>query len=112
MSESTALKAITIDARTGRPERIKLLLASASGEILRPTARPTPRYTKTGTPIVPIAPSGSRRNTLSSIQVSFQSPRNLSILILLAYRVASQFDEDILEIRENRPEIRDTDLIL
>jgi len=35
---------------------------------------------KTGTPMVPNAPSGSRMKILSSIQVNFQSPRSIIVV--------------------------------
>ena len=78
-SDSTALMAIRTEASTGRPTLIKLLAASEAGARLRPTTRPATTNTKTGMPIVPNAPSGSRRNILISIQVNFQSPRSIMI---------------------------------
>src|SRR5579871_45146 len=111
-SERTVLTAIKTDARTGRPTVIKLLAASALGASPRPSIRPATINTKTGIMIVPNAPRGSRRNILSSIQVNFQSPRSIIFCVLVANRVASQFDKDVFKVRENGAEIRDPDPIL
>src|ERR1700722_12801666 len=96
ISDMTELTAIKSAARTGRPTRRKLLAASDGAGRLRPATRPITRKTKTGKPTVPNAPSGSRMKTLISIQVSFQSPRN--ILFLVANRTAGQFEKHVLEI--------------
>ena len=76
-SDSTALMAMRTEASTGRPAVIKLLAASEAGARLWPTIRPVTTNTKTGIPIVPNAPSGSRRKILISIHVNFQSPRSI-----------------------------------
>src|SRR5260370_16206579 len=93
-SESPELLEIGTDARTGRPTPIKLLAASEGGASLRPATRPNTRKTRTGKPIVPNAPSGSRRKILISIQVSFQSPRSI---IIEPTRESS--DQSVLEKR-------------
>ena len=46
-----------------------------AGEARRPAMRPATMKINTGKPMVPKAPSGSRRKTLISIQVSLKSPR-------------------------------------
>src|SRR5258708_40124087 len=103
--------AMRIDTRTGRSTRRKLLPASGDGASLRLATRPSTRKTRTGKPIVPNAPSGSRRKILISIQVSFQSPRSI-ISGLLANRVTSQFEKDVLQVGEDCAEIRDSNPIL
>ena len=60
-------------------EPLAVLAESAAGGSLRPTTRPAPRNTNTGIPIVPKAPSGSRRNILISIHVNLKSPRSIVI---------------------------------
>jgi ribosomal protein S6E (S10) len=77
-SESTALMEIRIATRTGRPAR-KSLIASREGACRLLAMRPNTTKSRTGTPMVPNAPSGSRRKTLISIQVSFQSPRSIIV---------------------------------
>src|SRR5579872_63321 len=111
-SDSTAVTEIRTDARAGRPTLIKLLAASALGASPRPRTRPIMTNSKTGTTIVPNAPSGSRRNIFSSIHVSFQSPRSIIFFRLVADRMASQFDKDVLKVRKDCAEIRDSDAIL
>src|SRR6516164_3922602 len=109
-SESTALSVIRMEARTGTLTRRKLLAAREGGSTLLPAIRPSTMNTNTGTTIIPTAPSGSRRKTLISIHVSVQSPRSIGLL-LVANRVAGEFEEDIFEVGENRPEVRDFDLV-
>src|ERR1700693_734329 len=109
-SDSTVLMTMSSDTITGQPTRIKLLLASADGGVRRPTTRPTTRKMITGNRMVPNAPMGSRRNTLISIQVSFQSPR-IILVRLVAYRVPGQFQKHVLEIRKHGTKIRHRDLI-
>src|ERR1700722_15726103 len=105
ISDITELIAIRSAARTGRPTRRKLLVASDGVGRLRPATRPITRKTKTGKPTVPNAPSGSRMKTLISIQVSFQSPRN--IISLVANRTASQFEKHVLEVGDDHAEVSD-----
>src|SRR4029077_17452697 len=100
-SDSTALMAIRTEVSTGRPTLIKLSAAIEVGATLRPTTRPTTRNSKTGIPIVPNAPSGSRRNILISIHVNFQSPCSIVIESSVANRVTSQFEKDVLKVRKN-----------
>src|SRR5579862_2287480 len=109
-SESTAPTAIRTDASTGRPTPIKLLVAREAGGSLRPSIRPTMRNTKTGMPMLPNAPSGSRRNILISIHVNFQSPRSI-VVNLIANRMTGQFEEYVLKVGQNRAKIRDPDAI-
>jgi hypothetical protein len=78
-SDSTAPMRIRTEASTGSPTPIRLLIAGEVSAALRPSIRPATRNTKTGIPIVPIAPNGSRRNILISIHVNFQSPRSIEI---------------------------------
>src|SRR5580700_10350181 len=106
--ESTALMAISSDAKTGRPTRRKLLAATDDGASLRLATRPQARKIRTGNPMVPNAPSGSRRKILISIQVSFQSPRSIMIS-LFANRATGKLEKHVLKVRENRTEIGDPD---
>src|SRR6266478_2964660 len=115
-SESTALIVMRSDARTGRPTRIKLLALSDEAGTLQPAIRPTTIKTRTGKPMVPNAPSGSRRKILISIQVNFQSPRSSIVeptrWNLFANRMTGQFEKNVFKIGENGTEIRDPDAIL
>src|SRR5579871_1923772 len=110
-SDSTALMRIRTVASTGRPTPIKLLAAGEVSAAGRPTIRPATRNTTTGIPIVPIAPSGSRMNILTSIQVNFQSPRSIDESSI-ANRVTGQFEKNILKVGENRAEIGDAYSVL
>src|ERR1700691_716313 len=110
--DSTALMAMRTEASTGRPTVIKLLAASEVGASPWPAIRPATRNTRTGITIVPIAPSGSRRKILISIQVNFHSPRSIVIKASVANRVTGQFEKDVLQVGENGAEIRDPDAIL
>src|SRR5271168_3362605 len=108
---------ISTDASTGTPTRTKLLAASEGVEGPRPTTLPSTRNTSTGKAIVPNAPSGSRRKILISIQVSFPSPRSIFIqpyqrIPSFPYRTPRQLQKHVLEVRQNRPEIRHADEIL
>ena len=76
-SESTALTEIKSATRTGRSVPERPPGASEDALNLKFFNRPQKTKTKTGTPMVPNAPSGSRMNTLISIQVNFQSPRGI-----------------------------------
>src|ERR1700733_5220722 len=103
--------AISSDAKTGRPTRRKLLVATDAGVSLRLAIRPKPRKIRTGNPMVPNAPSGSRRKIFISIQVSFQSPRSIMIN-LFANRATGKLEKDVLKVGENRAEIGDPDSAL
>src|SRR5271154_5932458 len=111
--DCTALTRIRTATMTGNPTWMKLLVSSEAGAMRRPTIRPTTRKIKTGNTMVPNAPIGSRRNTLISIQVNFQSPRIIESLIasrlisnrLISNRMTGNFQKDILEIREDGAEI-------
>src|SRR6266853_1684874 len=104
-SESTALIVMRSDARTGRPTRIKLLALSEEAGTLPPAIRPTTIKTRTGKPMVPNAPSGSRMKILISIQVSFQSARSIIVeptrWNLVANRMTGQFEKNVFKIGEN-----------
>ena len=78
-SDSTALIAIAMAANTGRSKRTKPLSATAGAEPPAARERPSPTNTITGIRIVPSAPSGSRMKILSSSQVSFRSPRHITV---------------------------------
>src|SRR5580704_2603368 len=104
-SDITELIAIKSAARTGRPTRRKLLAESDGAGRLRPATRPITRKTKTGKPTVPNAPSGSRMKTLISIQVSFQSPRN--IIFLVANRTTGQFKKHVLKVGDDHVKVGD-----
>src|SRR5215469_873107 len=109
-SESTALSVIRIEPRTGTPTRRKLFGESEGSETRWPSIRPTTTNTSTGMTIIPNAPSGSRKKTLISIQVSVQSPRNMAAL-LIADRVASELEKDVFEVGQHRPEIGNLDAV-
>src|ERR1700733_4409033 len=100
--------AISSDAKTGRPTRRKPLAATDAGVSLRLAIRPKPRKIRTGNPMVPNAPSGSRRKIFISIQVSFQSPRSIMIS-LFANRATGKLEKDVLKVGKNRAEIGDPD---
>src|SRR5438105_4636429 len=105
-SDSTALIAIRTDAKTGRPTRIKPFAANERGASPRPTTRPTTTNTNTGMPIVPNAPSGSRRKIFISIQVSVQRPRSI-LVSLVANRVTGQFEKNVFEVGEHGAKVGD-----
>src|SRR5580704_16946415 len=102
--------AISSDAKTGRPTWRKLL-AAMDDAARRLATRPQPRKIRTGNPMVPNAPSGSRRKIFVSIQVSFQSPRSIMIS-LFANRATGKLEKHVLKVRENRTEIGDPDTVL
>src|SRR5215208_5004597 len=72
-----------------------------------PTTRLTIRNMITGMPTVPNRPIGSRVNILISSQVSFSSPRTS-----VPDRVAGQLQIHVLERRQDRAEIGDSDAML
>src|SRR6516225_6415840 len=109
-NDVTALRAIRIDTKTGNPVRTK---PAAVIDVIRPPPiRPKTTNSRTGKMIDPNAPIGSRRKILISSQVSFQSPRNIFCPFLVANRVACQFQKDVFQVGEDRPEVHDTDPIL
>src|SRR6476620_10829724 len=104
--ESTAFSAISIAANTGTSTRNTLLDVNVLfGDIPEPNF-PSRTKTSTGMRTVPIAPSGSRKQTFISIQVSWINPRSIWSV---ADRVAGHCQKHILESRENGPEIGHVD---
>src|ERR1017187_3903173 len=111
-SDSTAPMVMSMDTSTGMPPAPNRPLRVNEGGTLRPAeTRPIRTNASTGMTIVPIAPSGSRRKILTSSQVSCQSPRRL-VIGSVADRVAGELQEDILEVRVQRPELGDLDPVL
>src|ERR1700678_4490657 len=114
-SDKTALIEMKTETNTGRPTPIKLFagrLAGASFDrSLGTIARPTKMNTTTGITIVPIAPSGSRRNIFSSTHVSFHSPCNIGFR-LVANEATRQFQKNVFEVRKQGTEIRNANPIL
>src|ERR1039458_910730 len=109
-SESTALMAIRSDTRTGRPAPESPLPVNEEGASLWFVTRPNTTKSSTGTTMVPIAPSGSRRKILISIK-SASKAHAASLCFLLANGVTGQFEENVLKVGKNCPEIRDSNPI-
>src|SRR6476620_6852385 len=97
----TALSAMRMDAKTGKPTRTKLLTGTLDAPADPRITRPNTRKARTGMPIEPSAPIGSRRKTLVSIHVSFHNPCNMAF-DLVANRVAGQGEEHVLQTRNHR----------
>src|ERR1700676_2917989 len=96
-SDSTALTAISSDARTGNPTRTKLFTPKDWGVRPRPTVRPITKKITTGTRIVPIAPRGSRMKILISIHVNFHSPCSIIFAPTLESPTLEWNDQSVLE---------------
>src|SRR5437773_599897 len=111
-SGSTALAAIRTEAKIGRSTETN---RGTSGEPVRtrgPSRRARTTNTSTGTPMVPITPSGSRTKILISSQVSRQSPRNVPPDLSVANRVAGELQKHVLERRDLRAEVCDLYAVL
>src|SRR5580693_8033612 len=104
-SESTALMAISSDTRTGMLAPENPLKARDADPTLGLVKRPNTMKTRTGKPMVPNAPSGSRRKILVSIHVNFKRPRSIIVQFLFANGAASELEKDILKVGKNRSEI-------
>src|SRR5215472_18216865 len=112
-NDVAALRAIRIDANTGKPVRTKPAAAIELDVTRPPRIRPTTTNSRTGKMIDPNAPIGSRRKTLISSQVSFQSPHSIFFgAFLVANRMARQFQKDVFQVWEDRPEVLDMNPIL
>src|SRR6185312_1307713 len=114
-SESTALIVMSSDTSVGTPPSLSSPLRSGGGTPRTPrpppVTLPSRMNASTGTTIVPNAPSGSRRKILISSQVRCQSPRSI-VFSSVADRVAGQLQEHVLEVRQLRAKLRDSDAIL
>src|ERR1700678_912793 len=110
-SDKTALIEMNSETSTGRPTPIKLFAGRLAGASFGSTTRPAKMNTSTGITIVPIAPSGSRRNIFSSTHVSFQSPCNIRFR-LVANGATRQFQKNVFEVRKHGTEIRNANPIL
>src|SRR5256885_7092749 len=107
-SDSTALSVISRDARTGTSTPIIPRAVADAPDARRPSRRPSRTNAATGTSTEPKKPSGSLAKIFSSSQVSFQSPRIVSV----AQRMSGQFQKDIFEIRHHRSKIGDAHAVL
>src|SRR5690348_7413541 len=103
-SDNTPLSAISTDANTGSPTLTNPVAVIEPGVGRPPMSRPTTTNTSTGKRIDPNAPSGSRRKILISSQVSFQSPRNIKLL-LITNRMAGELQKNVLQIRQHSAEV-------
>src|SRR5262245_38940394 len=113
ISDSTVLAVIRIDVRIGRSTEIARGTPGVACCTRDPSIRPNRMKIKTGTPIEPMTPSGSRRKILISSQVSFQSPRSMvSACLSVPNHVAGQFQKYILERRQLGAEVDDADPVL
>src|SRR5712675_1949429 len=106
-SDSTALMLMKTAEKTGKLTRTR----GEEAATLRPASRPRTTNITTGMPIVPIAPSGSRRKILISSQLNFTRPRNI-VSPLIANGMPGQLEEDIFEVGELCPEVGDPDPVL
>src|ERR1700733_1572158 len=111
-SDNTALSAMSTDTKTGSPTRTNRAASIERGVSRPPTSRPTTTNARTGKIIDPIAPSGSRRKILISSQVSFQSPCNMALSLLIANRMAGQLQKYVLQVGQHGAEVGDPDPIL
>ena len=113
-SDSTALAAISSDARIGRSTDDERAARPASARRARgPSSRP--KHDEDQRPEcrrVPITPSGSRTKILISSQVSLQSPRSMVSSASVANRVAGELEEDVLERRQLGAEVGHADPML
>src|SRR5437588_3241107 len=111
-SESTALAAMSSATSTATPPDPATPSPPNVGNGIPPVrARPNMMNTSTGTTMVPMAPSGSRRKILISSQVSCQRPRR-RCMDSVPHGVAGEHEEDILEIRKHGAELGDSDPLL
>src|SRR5687767_10433217 len=101
-SESTALMAIRIDARTGRSTFRNRGIRAVTARLCVATARLINRKTSTGMPMDPITPNGSRRKILISSQVRRSRPCSMGSI---ADTVAGEAQEHVLERRDLGAEI-------
>src|ERR1700682_754081 len=111
-SDSTLLSVISTDTKTGSPTRMNPAAAIELGGCPPPISRPTTTNTRTGKRIDPNAPSGSRRKILISSQVSFQSPRSMALSLLIANRMAGQFQEDVVQVGQHGAKVSDPNPVL
>src|SRR5437762_3548978 len=106
-SDTTPLSAINTATKTGSSTRTNWAAAISRGAIRPPMNRPTNTNTRTGRIIDPNAPSGSRRKILISSQVNFQSPCSMALSVLIANRMAGQFQKDVLQVGQHGAKVGD-----
>src|SRR5579864_1785464 len=111
-SDSTPLSAISTATSTGRPTRRNSVVAIPVCLRPPPMNRPPTTNTSTGSTIDPNAPSGSRRKILISSQVSFQSPCNIVLSVLIANRMAGELQKNVFEVGQDGAEVGDSYPIL
>src|SRR5271163_2130089 len=111
-SDNTPLRAIITATSTGSPTRTNPAAPTERDVIWPPMTRPTTTKIRTGRKIEPNAPMGSRRKILISNQVSFQSPRNIALSLLIPNRMAGQFQKDVLQVRQHGAKVGDPDPVL
>src|SRR5688572_19529608 len=93
-SETTALVAMTIAARTGSPPVLRNTGSGDAGPPALRITRPITSNIRTGTARAPNRPSGSRTKILISSQTSCHKP-----FMSIPDRVARQAEEHVLERR-------------
>src|SRR5213593_2834444 len=105
-SENMVLVAISRDARIGRSTETTRGTWGAC-RTCGPSRRPNTTKIRTGTPTVPMTPSGSRTKILISSHVNPQSPRSMASGASVPNRVAGQLEKDVLECRQLRAKVDD-----
>src|SRR6266850_3877448 len=104
-SESMVLVAISREARIGRSTETARGIPGEARCTCGPSSLPNTTKIKTGTPTVPMTPSGSRTKILISSHVSPQSPRSMVSAASVPNHVAGELEKDVLECRQLRAKV-------